>query len=257
MVNQNSVKFNRINKEFQQLKTDRRLKKVLSDAEKQEKARKAAKKLKVGENAVPWPLDGDYDTYMDEVVLHAQRANQIKEEKNLTLEVGSIYDRAFKETSKDANATGLGPEGREKVCELLQAKLNLNKNTASAASQLWYEGDKDGDNMIDKQELVHWAIDKRREIYGNFLDEDKAETEEEVIARVSELFDKFDVDKSGGLRGGERVDIVKALQQELNLAKNPWAASSKLRIEADKDGDNVIDKQELIDWVLSKKRESK
>lgn len=97
--------------------------------------------------------------------------------------------------------------------------------------------------MVSEEELVAWAIDKRREVHGNFFDEKKkAETEEEVLKRVSDLFDKFDVDKSGGLRGGERVDIVKALQAELNLAKNPWAASANLRKEADKDGDGEISK---------------
>ena len=207
----NSARRARLDKIYNQRKTEKRLAQALSAAEKEKRAREAAKKLRVGENAVPWPLDGDYDTYMDSLVKHAQQANQIKEEKNLTLEVISIYNRVFKETSKDAKAAGLGMEGRERVCELLQAKLNLNKSSVDAASQPWFEGDADGDNMISRDELVNWAIDKRREIYGNFLDDQKAETEEEVIARVSELFDKFDVDKSGGLRGGERVDIVKAL----------------------------------------------
>ena len=47
-----------------------------------------------------------------------------------------------------------------------------------------------------------------------------------MIARIIELFIKCDVDKSGKLRNSERVDLVKALQSELDLAKNPWAAQT-------------------------------
>ena len=81
------------------------------------------------------------------------------------------------------------------------------------------------------------------------------ETEEQLTARITELFKKCDIDNSGKLRGAERMGLVKELQAELDLAKNPWAAQTNLRVEGDTDKDMLISEAELIEWVLTKKRE--
>ena len=114
------------------------------------------------------------------------------------------------------------------ICEKLQQKLNLKENAFEAQHELWKEGDTDGNFMISRSELITWVLDYRRDSLNLSSPKPalKIETEEAMIARIIELFIKCDVDKSGKLRNSERVDLVKALQSELDLAKNPWAAQT-------------------------------
>ena len=143
--------------------------------------------------------------------------------------------------------------------EKLKEKLHLAGSAFDLSTQLLKEGDTNGNLLIDRNEVITWAVEKRLEVLGRLPNKyvPKDETEEELIARISAIFDKCDIDKSGSLRGAERVDVVKELQAELDLDKNPWAAQTQLRVEADVGGDLLVNKQELTAWFLKKKREMK
>lgn len=110
--------------------------------------------------------------------------------------------------------------------EKLKEKLHLAGSAFDLSTQLLKEGDTNGNLLIDRNEVITWAVEKRLEVLGRLPNKyvPKDETEEELIARISAIFDKCDIDKSGSLRGAERVDVVKELQAELDLDKNPWAA---------------------------------
>lgn len=176
------------------------------------------------------------------------------EEKELRLTISKIYDEVDSEQTGD-----LGFQKRVELMEKLKEKLHLAGSAFDLSTQLLKEGDTNGNLLIDRNEVITWAVEKRLEVLGRLPNKyvPKDETEEELIARISAIFDKCDIDKSGSLRGAERVDVVKELQAELDLDKNPWAAQTQLRVEADVAGDLLVSKQELTAWFLKKKREMK
>lgn len=186
----------------------------------------------------------DADIRLTETVKKIDFVNTLYEivedvkDKTEEKELKFIVNKAFDEI--DTDQTGeLGYAKRVEICELLKERLSLEGSPFDLSAKLLKEGDTDGNLLISRDELIGWAIEKRYEVCGKPPVPYVAinETEEELIERVSKIFDKCDIDKSGALRNVERIDLVKALQAELDLNKNPWAAQTQLRIEADTDGD--------------------
>ena len=194
------------------------------------------------------------DEFVSSLYTIVEEVRDKTEEKELRLTISKIYDEVDTEQTGD-----LGFQKRVELMEKLKEKLHLAGSAFDLSTQLLKEGDTNGNLLIDRNEVITWAVEKRLEVLGRLPNKyvPKDETEEELIARISAIFDKCDIDKSGSLRGAERVDVVKELQAELDLDKNPWAAQTQLRVEADVGGDLLVNKQELTAWFLKKKREMK
>ena len=98
---------------------------------------------------------------------------------------------------------------------------------------------------IAKRRFKSWQVARKGLVDHLDLDSlDTAKGAEQLAARINDIFDKFDVDRSAGIDASEMVDGMKSIGIDLT----PAQARSLLK-EADADGDGYVQREEF-QWVV-------
>ncbi|CAK9015487.1 unnamed protein product [Durusdinium trenchii] len=107
------------------------------------------------------------------------------------------------------------------------------------------DGD-DGDGKYTTPEFVTWLVGKGRNVHTqtHLLRSIVAATGDSLGARVSEIFDRFDVDGSGVLERHELMKVLRVLDSEITTSE-----IQRILQELDKSKDGKVSYKEFLSWL--------